>query len=124
MVNRFDTFNDLNFLKSEFESMFKYCKIRRNYLLCSDILDRGGNPNVRIDSKTPTKSLKIKIDNNSITFISIVNSTESRGFFQQVMSIISKVAKDGCTVFVDKDVSKGFWNHIKIKYPQYNWIIL
>lgn len=122
MIYKYDSFNIISNLKNEFEKVFKYCQIRGNYILCSDELDRGGNPNVRIDIKKPNKSLKLKVEENTITFISILNSTKQVRFFSEIMSILSKMITIGSTIIVDSDVSGGFWNHISNKYPDYEWI--
>ena len=124
MITKYSNFSKIEILKQEFEEIFNHCKIDRNYLLCSDITDKSGNPNVRIDSKTPTKSIKIKISDDSLTFISINNSTGERGLFLKIMNVLDKVINNNSTIYVDQDVSGGFWEYIKDKYPKYNWIIL
>jgi hypothetical protein len=67
---------------------------------------------------------KLKIEEDSITFISLNNSSGEAGLIKNVMNIISSVIEDNSKIFIDSDVSGGFWDYIKSKYPQYNWITL
>ena len=34
------------------------------------------------------------------------------------------VIEKNSTIFIDSDVSGGFWDYIKSRYPEYNWITL
>jgi hypothetical protein len=121
MIYKYNSFSAIHNLKNEFDKIFKYCQIKGKYILCSDEIDRGGNPNVRIDIKKSNKSIKLKIEEDSVTFVSILNSTKEIGFFSRVMSILSKSIKKGSILIIDSDVSGGFWSHIEKKYPEYNW---
>ena len=124
MITNYKNFSKIETLKNKFEEIFTHCKIERNNLLCSDTLTKSNTPNVRIDSLKPTKSLKLKIEEDSITFISLNNSSGEAGLIKNVMNIISSVIEDNSKIFIDSDVSGGFWDYIKSKYPQYNWITL
>ena len=124
MITNYTEFSKIEALKTKFGKLFTYCRVERNNLLCSDTLTKSEKPNVRIDSKLRTKSLKLKIEENSITFISLNNSSGESGLITKVMNIISSVIEKNSTIFIDSDVSGGFWDYIKSRYPEYNWITL
>jgi len=117
LILEITTFQLINKLSSKLESIFEFVKIKGNIIYCSNLLDRGGNPVVRIDSKKPCKGLMIKLNHNTLEVKSIVNSTSEKGFGKSVMDTITKTIPKDFKVIIDQDVSGGFWDNIIKKYP-------
>jgi hypothetical protein len=117
LILEITTFQLINKLSSKLESIFEFVKIKGNIIYCSNLLDRGGNPVVRIDSKKPCKGLMIKLNHNTLEIKSIVNSTSEKGFGKSVMDVITKTIPKDFKVIIDQDVSGGFWDNIIKKYP-------
>jgi hypothetical protein len=124
MINNFTDFTIKDKFKLQLSKIFKFCTIKGDSILCSDILTKSGLPLVRIDSKEKTKALKIKIEGTGLTIQSIVNNTSERGLMNKIIEIIDELVNSEWTIYIDKDVSSGFWDHIKIKYPHLNWVTL
>jgi hypothetical protein len=106
-----------NTLSEQLKDLFEYVTVKGNNILCSNILDRGGNPYVRTDSKRYCKALMIKIDSKSIEIKSIVNTTGEKGFSTSVVDKIVQVLPDNFEIVISQDVSGGFWDKIISKYP-------
>lgn len=117
LILEITTFQLINKLSSKLESIFEFVKIKGNIIYCSNLLDRGGNPVVRIDSKKLCKGLMIKLNHNTLEVKSIVNSTSEKGFGKSVMDTITKTIPKDFKVIIDQDVSGGFWDNIIKKYP-------
>ena len=129
IIKNWNLFNSLileslsltNTLSGKLKELFEYVTIKGDTILCSNILDRGGNPYVRTDSKKACKALMIKIDSKSVEIKSIVNTTGERGFATSVIDKIIQVIPDNFEVIISQDVSGGFWDKIISKYPNINF---
>jgi hypothetical protein len=121
MIKDFNTHNVINKIINDISSIFKYIKFTNNTLIASSIVDVSGKPIVRIDSRKPITALMLKFDNKSITIKSIVNSTEEKGLSKKIIDIILSNIRKDWTIFIEQDVSGGFWDKIILKYPDYNW---
>ncbi len=121
MIKDFNTHNVINKIINDISSIFKYIKFTNNTLIASSIVDVSGKPIVRIDSRRPITALMLKFDNKSIIIKSIVNSTEEKGLSKKIIDIILSNIKKDWTIFIEQDVSGGFWDKIISKYPDYNW---
>ena len=117
LILELNTFNFIKELSDKLQDLFDHVKVRGNTILCSNILDRGGNPYVRTDSKKACKALMIKIDSKSIEIKSIVNTTGEKGFATSVVDKIVQVLPDNFEIIISQDVSGGFWDKIISKYP-------
>jgi hypothetical protein len=124
MINNYKDFTIKEKFKLQLNDLFNFCIIKGDCILCSDTLTKSGVPLVRIDSKEKTKALKIKIQSNSITIQSIVNTTSERGLISKIIQIIDGLIDSDWTIYIDKDVSSGFWDYMKVKYPHLNWVTL
>lgn len=111
-------------LIKEISEIFTYNKLSKDSLYLSTKLNKLGNPIVRIDSKEPIKALMLKFTDNSITIKSIVNSTGEKGFSKKVIDIILNNIDKEYNIIIDQDVSKGFWDSVIQKNPDYNWVML
>jgi hypothetical protein len=111
------SFQLINKLSLQLESLFEHIIIKRNTILCSNLLDKGGNPVVRIDYKKPCKGLMMKVNNDSIEIKSIVNSTSEKGFASKVIELIITTLPTNFKILIDQDVSNGFWDNLIQKYP-------
>lgn len=106
----------------ELSKIFKHVKSSNSTITASSKVDKGGNPIVRIDSKTPVKGLMLKFGEGFIEIKSIVNSTVDKGLSSEVIkAILDSIDKD-YIIKINNDVSGGFWDNIIKKYPEYNWI--
>jgi hypothetical protein len=123
LIREFSKFDLTNQISKELRSIFDYVKIKGRTILASSILDKSGNPLVRIDSKLPIKAIMILIDEDSVEIKSIVNTRGERGLFSEIMKVLSQVIKPGSLIKIDQDVSGGFWHHQIKTYPQFNWEI-
>ena len=117
LILELNTFNFIKELSGKLQNLFEYVTVKGNTILCSNILDRGGNPYVRTDSKRYCKALMIKIDSKSIEIKSIVNTTGEKGFSTSVVDKIVQVLPDNFEIVISQDVSGGFWDKIISKYP-------
>lgn len=102
--------------------IFPYVLVRGKSLYASSIVDKLGNPIVRIDSKKPLKALFIKFGDNSIEVKSLVNSENESGLSSKIMDVFLNVLPDGYKIIIDQDVSNGFWDYMIRKYNQFEWI--
>ena len=118
-VNKYSVIEDV---VAEMSKIFPHVKMKGSVLYASSILDKGGNPLVRIDSKQPLMALLIQFGDDHIIIKSIVNSVKEPNFSKRFMDGLSNVIEPNYTIFVDQDVSMGFWDHIIEKYPQFKWI--
>ena len=102
--------------------IFKHIKSSRNTLSASSMIDKGGNPVVRIDSKVPVKGIMLKFGKEFIEIKSIINSTDEKGLSSEVIKVILYSIDKDYTIKIEQDVSGGFWDKIIKKYPEYNWV--
>lgn len=122
LIKEYNQYSIMTELVEKLSTIFDHVNIYNKTILVSSELDKSGKPKVRIDSKTPIKALMLKLEANSIEIKSIVNSTGERGLSQKVIeAILSTINKDW-TIFIDQDVSGGFWDKVIEKYPQWKFI--
>ena len=117
IILEISSFKLIDELSYKLESLFDHIKIKGNTIFCSNILDKGGNPVVRIDSKNPCKGLMLKVNNDSVEIKSIVNSTGEKGLAIKVIESIITSIPTKFKILIDQDVSGGFWDNLIQKYP-------
>lgn len=122
LILEFNKYSIIKDVVAEMSKIFTHVKMKGNVLYASSILDKGGNPLVRIDSKNPLSALLIQFGGDHIVIKSLVNSAKTPNFSKSIMYAISKTIEPKYTIVVDQDVSQGFWNHMIEKYPQFKWI--
>lgn len=122
LILEFDKYNIIEDVMNQMSDIFPHVKMKGNVLYASSILDKGGNPLTRIDSKQPLIALLIQFGGDHIVIKSLVNSAKEPDFSRRVMDGLAKVIEPRYTIVVDQDVSEGFWDHIIEKYPQFKWI--
>jgi hypothetical protein len=122
LILEFNKYRIVEDVVDEMSKIFPHVVIKGNVLYASSILDKGGNPITRIDSKQPLIALLIQFGDDHIVIKSFVNSAKEPDFSKRVMDGLSKVIEPKYTIVVDQDVSMGFWDHIIEKYPQFKWI--
>ena len=117
IILEISSFKLISELSYKLESFFDHIKIKGNTIFCSNILDKGGNPVVRIDSKKPCKGLMLKVNNDSVEIKSIVNSTGEKGLASKVVESIITSIPTKFKILIEQDVSGGFWDNLIQKYP-------
>lgn len=122
LILEFDKYRVIEDVVTEMSKIFPHVKMKGNVLYASSILDKGGNPITRIDSKIPLIALLIQFGDDYIVIKSFVNSAKEPDFTKRFMDGLSMVLDPKYTIVVDQDVSMGFWDHIIEKYPQFKWI--
>ena len=122
LILEFDKYRVIEDVVAEMSKIFTHVKMKGNVLYASSILDKGGNPITRIDSKIPLIALLIQFGDDHIVIKSFVNSAKEPDFTKRFMDGLSIVLDPKYTIVVDQDVSMGFWDHIIEKYPQFKWI--
>ena len=122
LILEFDKYSVIEDVVAEMSKIFPHVKMKGSVLYASSILDKGGNPLVRIDSKQPLMALLIQFGGDHIVIKSFVNSLREPNFSKRFMDGLSNVLEPKYTIVVDQDVSQGYWDHIIEKYPQFNWI--
>jgi hypothetical protein len=122
LILEFNKYRIIEDVVAEMSKIFTHVVMKGNVLYASSILDKGGNPLVRIDSKQPLMALLIQFGGDHIVIKSFVNSVREPNFSKRFMDGLSNVIEPNYTIVVDQDVSMGFWDHIIEKYPQFNWI--
>lgn len=122
LILEFDKYRIIEDVVNQISDIFPHVKMKGNVLYASSILDKGGNPLARIDSKQPLFALLIQFGGDHIVIKSLVNSAKEPNFSKRVMDGLAKVIQPRYTIVVDQDVSEGFWDHIIEKYPQFKWI--
>ena len=110
-----------NTIKEKLSTLFPHIKVTKNQktIYASSLLDKGGNPIVRINYKEPIEGLMIKMNDNSIEIKSIVNSSGKKGLTSKVVDILTESTN---TIIIDQDQSNGFWDHFIQKYPKVTFI--
>lgn len=122
LILEFNKYRVIEDVVAEMSKIFPYVVMKGNVLYASSILDKGGNPITRIDSKQPLIALLIQFGGDHIVIKSFVNSAKEPNFTKRFMDGLSNVIEPKYTIVVDQDVSEGFWDHIIEKYPQFKWI--
>ena len=122
LILEFNKYRIIEDVIAEMSKIFPHVVMKGNVLYASSILDKGGTPLVRIDSKQPLFALLIQFGGDHIVIKSFVNSAKEPNFTKRFMDGLSKVIEPKYTIVVDQDVSEGFWDHIIKKYPQFKWI--
>ena len=122
LILEFNKYKVIEDVVAEISKIFPHVKMKGSVLYASSILDKGGNPLVRIDSKQPLMALLIQFGDNHIVIKSFVNSAKEPNFSKRFMDGLSNVIEPNYTIVVDQDVSMGFWDHIIEKYPHFKWI--
>jgi hypothetical protein len=122
LILEFNKYRIIEDVVVEMSKIFPHVVMKGNVLYASSILDKGGNPITRIDSKQPLTALLIQFGGDHIVIKSLVNSVKEPNFSKRVMDGLSNVIEPKYTIVVDQDVSMGFWDHIIEKYPQFKWI--
>jgi len=122
LILEFNKYRIIEDVVAEMSKIFPHVVMKGNVLYASSLLDKGGTPLVRIDSKQPLFALLIQFGGDHIVIKSLVNSAKEPGFSKRVMDGLSNTIESKYTIVVDQDVSMGFWDHIIDKYPQFKWI--
>ena len=122
LILEFNKYRVIEDVVAEMSKIFPHVVMKGNVLYASSILDKGGNPLVRIDSKQPLMALLIQFGDDYIIIKSFVNSVKEPNFSKRFMDGLSNVLEPKYTIVVDQDVSQGYWDHIIEKYPHFKWI--
>jgi hypothetical protein len=117
LILEISSFQLIGKISKSLEDLFDYVQVKKNTIYCSNILDKGKNPLVRIDSKEPCKGLMLKINNDSVEIKSIVNSTGEKGFATKVIESLIDILPINFKIIIDQDVSGGFWDNLIQRYP-------
>ena len=122
LIKEFREYNLIEKMMSDFHEIFPHVRLSGNSILASSLLDRSGKPIVRIDSKQPLIALMLKFGDGFVEIKSIVNSSGIPGLSSKVIDVILRHIDDRYTIFIDQDVSGGFWDRIMEKHPEYRWV--
>ncbi len=122
LIKEFKEYNLIGKIMDDLRGIFPYVVLSGNSILASSLLDRSGRPIVRIDSKQPLIALMLKFGDGFVEIKSIVNSSGVSGLSSKAIDVILRHIDDRHTIFIDQDVSGGFWDRVITKYPQYRWI--
>ena len=122
LILEFNKYRIIEDVVAEMSKIFPHVVMKGNVLYASSILDKGGTPLVRIDSKQPLFALLIQFGGDHIVIKSLVNSAKEPGLSKRILDSFVKVIEPRYTIVVDQDVSEGFWDHMIEKYPQFKWI--
>jgi len=117
LILEISSFQLIRKISKSLENLFDYVQVKKNTIYCSNILDKGKNPVVRIDSKKPCKGLMLKVNNDSVEIKSIVNSTGEKGLASKVIESIITSIPTKFKILIAQDVSGGFWDNLIQKYP-------
>jgi hypothetical protein len=122
LIKEFKEYNLIEKMMDDFREVFPHVRLSGNFILASSLLDRSGKPIVRIDSKQPLIALMLKFGDGFVEIKSIVNSSGIPGLSSKVIDVILRHIDDRYTIFIDQDVSGGFWDRIMEKHPEYRWV--
>ena len=122
LIKEFKEYNLIEKMMDDFREVFPHVRLSGNSILASSLLDRSGKPIVRIDSKQPLIALMLKLGDGFVEIKSIVNSSGIPGLSSKVIDVILKHIDDRYTIFIDQDVSGGFWDRVMEKHPEYRWV--
>jgi hypothetical protein len=122
-ILEYNSYDIISSLESGLSNVFPYVKVITNKIYASTLVSKSGRPIVRIDSKNPVKALLIEIKEDGVVIKSIVNSTTDKNLIQEIIEVF-EILPNSYKIWIDRDVSGGFWDKIIQKYPEYNWIKL
>lgn len=122
-ILEYNSYEIILLLKNQILKIFPYVKIVTNKIYASTLINKSGNPIVRIDSKNSIKALLLEVNENSIIIKSIVNKTSDRRLIEELIKIFETLPND-FKIIIEQDVSGGFWERIIQKYPKLNWVKL
>lgn len=121
LIKEFKEYGLIEKMMDDFRKIFPYVILSGNSILASSLLDKSGRPIVRIDSKLPLTALMLKFGEGFVEIKSIVNSSGVSGLSSKVIDVILRHIDDRYTIFIDQDVSGGFWDRVIEKHPEYRW---
>ena len=122
-ILEYNSYDIISSLESGISNIFPYVKVITNKIYASTLVSKSGRPIVRIDSKNPVKALLLEIKEDGVVIKSIVNSTTDKNLIQEIIEVF-EILPNSYKIWIDRDVSGGFWDKIIQKYPEYNWIKL
>ena len=122
-ILEYNSYDIISSLESGISNIFPYVKVITNKIYASTLISKSGRPIVRIDSKNPVKALLLQVKEDGVVIKSIVNSTSDKNLMQEIIEVF-EILPNSYKIWIDQDVSSGFWDKIIQKYPKFNWIKL
>ena len=122
-ILEYNSYEIISSLEDGISNIFPYVKVITNKIYASTLLSKSGRPIVRIDSKNPVKALLLQVKEDGVVIKSIVNSTSDKNLIKEIIEVF-EILPNSYKIWIDQDVSSGFWDKIIQKYPEYNWIKL
>lgn len=122
-ILEYNSYDIISSLEDGISNIFPYVKVITNKIYASTLLSKSGRPIVRIDSKNPVKALLLQVKEDGVVIKSIVNSTSDKNLIKEIIEVF-EILPNSYKIWIDQDVSSGFWDKIIQKYPEYNWIKL
>ena len=122
-ILEYNSYEIISSLEDRISNIFPYVKVITNKIYASTLINKSGNPIVRIDSKNPVKALLLEVKEDGVVIKSIVNSTSDKNLIQEIIEVF-EILPNNYKIWIDQDVSSGFWDKIIQKYPKFNWIKL
>jgi hypothetical protein len=103
---------------SKLSEILPHIKIVDQTIYASTLLNKRNFPIVRIDSKKPIKAIMFKQNNGLIEIHSIVNNTQQRGFYKQIIPLFKNNI-----IKINSNQNPEFWNKIILSYPTIKFIV-
>ena len=122
-ILEYNSYEIISSLEDGISNIFPYVKVITNKIYASTLISKSGRPIVRIDSKNHVKALLLQVKEDGVVIKSIVNSTSDKNLIQEIIEVF-EILPNNYKIWIDQDVSSGFWDKIIQKYPEYNWIKL
>ena len=122
-ILEYNSYDVISSLENGISNIFPYVKVITNKIYASTLVSKSGRPIVRIDSKNPVKALLLQVKEDGVVIKSIVNSTSDKNLIKEIIEVF-EILPNSYKIWIDQDVSSGFWDKIIQKYPEYNWIKL
>ena len=122
-ILEYNSYDIISSLEDGISNIFPYVKVITNKIYASTLISKSGRPIVRIDSKNPVKALLLQVKEDGVVIKSIVNSTSDKNLIKEIIEVF-EILPNSYKIWIDQDVSSGFWDKIIQKYPEYNWIKL
>ena len=122
LILEFEKYRIIEDVVAEMSKIFPHVVMKGNVLYASSILDKSGDPFVRIDSKQPLMALLLQFGGDHIVIKSLINSVKEPNLSKRIMDSFSKIMEPKYTIVVAQDVSQLFWDHTIEQYPQFKWI--
>ena len=122
-ILEYNSYDIMKSLENGISNIFPYVEVIANKIYASTLLNKSGNPIVRIDSKNSIKALLLEVKEDGVVIKSIVNSTSDKNLIQEIIEVF-EILPNNYKIWIDQDVSSGFWDKIIQKYPKFNWIKL